>query len=113
MTLVKVLLVWSMCNDVTESGTQGLPQAAASPPPSGQGQAGQVVFSHLLTTGSSKAEAVEKEGEGEREEAKGRDKESGLRHSVAGGSSPKNLRYPNPGPRRSQKPPSPAASKLA
>lgn len=38
-TLVKVLLVWSVCSDVTESGARGLPQASASPPPSGQGQA--------------------------------------------------------------------------
>lgn len=38
-TLVKVLLVWSVCSDVTESGARGLPQTAASPPPSGQGQA--------------------------------------------------------------------------
>lgn len=78
VTLVNVLLVWSVCSDVTESGTQGLPQAAASPPPSGQGLAGQVVFSCPLSIGSSKAEAGEQEGAGEREEAKGRKKESGF-----------------------------------
>lgn len=98
VTLVKVLLVWSMCSDVTESGTRGLPQAAASPTPSGQGQAGQMVFSRLLTTGSSKAEAVEKEGEGEREEAKGREKESGFVAECSRRQSPNESQIPQPRP---------------
>lgn len=104
VTLVNVLLVWSVCSDVTESGTQGLPQAAASPPPSGQGLAGQVVLSCLLTIGSTKAEAVGKGGAGEREEAKGRKTESGFAASCGRRQPLKELQVPQPRPRHSHKP---------
>lgn len=76
VTLVNVLLVWSVCSDVTESGTQGLPHAAAPPLRAGPGGPGGI--EPLLTIGSSKAEAVGEEGAGGREEARGREKESGF-----------------------------------
>lgn len=86
MTLVKVLLVWSMCSDVTEFGAWGLPQAAASPPPSGRARAGRTVFSSRLAVGSSEAEAVERKGDKRTGEWRGERKRKGrgLRQRVSG-----------------------------
>ena len=102
MTLVKVLLVWSMCSDVTEFGAWGLPQGAASPPPSGRARAGRTVVSSRLAMGSSKAEAVERKGAKRTGEWRGERKRKGcgLRQRVSGAVSQRTSDTPNPSPRR-------------
>lgn len=103
MTLVKVLLVWSMCSDVTEFGAWGLPQAAASPPPSGRARAGRTVFSSRLAMGSSKAEAVERKGDKRTGEWRGGRKREGrgLRQRVSGAVSHRTSDTPNQAPNTS------------
>lgn len=104
VTLVKVLLVWSMCSDVTESGARGMPQAAASPCPSGQGQARPNGIQQPLSHGLSKAEAIEGKGSGREKRQEEEKRKVVLWPSVAGGRPLKKLRHPNPGPRRGHKP---------
>ena len=79
-----------------QSRAQGLPQAAASPPPSGQGQPRPSGIQRPLATGSSEAGTVEGKGNGREERQKG--KESGFVAECGGRQPPKEPPAPQPRP---------------
>lgn len=111
MTLVKVLLVWSMCSDVTESGTQG-PAHKLQPPSSLRAGPAQAKWYSAAPSPWAPLRWRKWKGKGAGERRGKRQRRVVLRQSVAGGSPPEN-QHPPRTPDAATSPPSLPSHRLA